>query len=528
METVLAIDLGTSGCKAAIVDLEGKVHSLVFREVETLILPGGGAEQDPNHWWNAVVQASRALVEQNKDLASSIVAICANTQGEGTLPVDKQGTPLSNAVLWMDTRGASLVQKRMSGFIKIAGFSPSKLFRFIRLTGGAPSLTGKDPVGHMLWFKYEQPELYAATYKFLNVLDYLNFKLTGRIVSTVDSIVTSWVTDNRRPGNVTVHPGLCKLIGISAEKIPDPVSCTEVLGTVDPEFAHAVGISRKTLVIAGAIDATAAAVGSGALLDGQVHLYLGTSSWLGAHVPYKKTDVQSAIASLPSAIPNKYLMIALQATACGNLNFLADKILFPNDLLSSNKRPDNVYQILDQLAETSPPGAKGLIYTPWIYGERAPIEDQTIRAGVHNLSLEHSRADLVRAIFEGIALNTRWILRPVEKFIGKKSDSIAAVGGGANSNILCQILADVLGRPMRQMANPIQANVRGSALIAAHALGKISFHDNARKIPITKNYNPNADNRAVYDLHFEEFVNLYKSQKRIHNRLNTFHRLTNR
>jgi len=523
--TILAIDLGTSGCKAALVDLEGNVRCFAFREVATTILPGGGAEQDPNHWWRAVVDACQVVVHRDRTLASSILAVCANTQGEGTVPVDARGIPLSNAILWMDTRGASLVQKQLGGLVKIAGFAPSKLYRFIRLTGGAPSLTGKDPVGHMLWLKHEQPEIYHRTHKFLNVLDYLNFKLTGRMVSTVDSLVTSWITDNRSLDTVAIHPGLCKLIGISRDKIPSPVPCREVLGPIDDGFAKTVGLRPDTPVVAGAIDTTAAAVGSGALLDGDLHLYLGTSSWLGAHVPYKKTDVFSAIASLPSALPDRYLMIALQATACGNLNFLADKILYPDDLLSSGPRPENIYPLFDQLAETSPPGAKGLIYTPWIYGERAPIEDQTVRAGVHNLSLEHSRADLVRAVLEGIALNTRWILGPVDKFIGAPCRSIAAVGGGANSNVLCQILADVLGRSIRQIANPIEANLRGSAFIAAHALGKISLRDISRIVPVSHTYEPIPAHQAVYDVHFKEFVNLYRAQKKIHRRLNTFHGL---
>ena len=527
-ECVLAIDLGTSGCKAALVDLNGTVHGWEFREVETILPPGGGAEQNPNDWWNAIVESCKSVVASGTVPASDIIAICANTQGEGTLPVDENGEPLGNTILWMDTRGAALVKKRMGGLLNVSGFAPHKILRFILLTGGAPSLTGKDPVGHMLYIKHKMPRIYLRTHKFLNVLDYVNFKLTGRMVSTVDSLETSWVTDNRSPKNIHIDDGLCDLIGISRDKIPEPVPCTESLGPVDRNFAETIGIDPSTPVIAGAIDATAAAVGSGAVNDGDPHLYLGTSSWLGAHVPFKKTDIFSAIASLPCALPDRYLMIALQATACGNLNFFVDRLLYDKDLLAEQKRPDGIHKILDQLAETSPPGARGLIYTPWIYGERAPIEDQTIRAGIHNLSLEHSRADIVRALLEGVALNTRWILGPVEKFLGRKCKSISVVGGGANSDIWCRIFADVLNRPIRQVQNPIEANVRGSAFIAGVALGKMTFDDVQQRVKVKTTYAPDSANRKMYDLHFREFVNFYQAHRKIHRRLNNFPHRTQR
>ncbi len=520
---VLAIDLGTSGCKAALVDLNGVVLGWDFRAVNTILPPGGGAEQNPDDWWHAILTSCKGVIRQTKVEPSSVIAICANTQGEGTIPVDKNGRPLCNAILWMDTRGASLVKKRLGGPLNVAGFAPHKLVHFIRLTGGVPSLTGKDPVGHMLLIKHEMPQVFRQTHKFLNVLDYINFKLTGRLVSTVDSIVTSWVTDNRNPRHIVLDNSLCDLIGIPPDKIPQPVPCTEILGEVDAKFAAAVGLSRHTPVVAGAIDATAAAVGSGAVADGDVHLYLGTSNWLGAHVPCKKTDLLSAIASLPCAIPSKYLMIALQATACGNLNFLVDKILFPSDTLQRSGKPKDVFKILDQLAENSPPGANGLIYTPWIYGERAPVENQTIRAGIHNLSLEHTRADLVRAVLEGVALNIKWVLKPVEKFLGKRCASIAAVGGGANSAIWCRILADVLDRPIRQIKKPIEANVRGSAFIAAVALGEMTYQDVPTRVGVESVCYPSPEHQKLYGLHFQEFKNLYDVEKSIHRRLNAFH-----
>jgi xylulokinase len=520
---VLAIDLGTSGCKAALVALDGTVHTWEFRPVDTLLPDGGGAEQDPAQWWCVITEACTAVVARGQVAADAIIAICANTQGEGTVPVDEKGTPLCNAILWMDTRGAAHIRQAVGGPISFSGYSVTKIFRFLQLTGGAPSLTGKDPAGHMLYLKHERPEIYQRTHKFLNVLDYVNFRLTGRMVATNDSLLTSWVTDNRVPGTVSLHAGLCASLGIPMSLIPSPVPCTEVLGEVDAAFATAVGISPKTPVVAGSIDNTAAAIGAGTTRDGDLHLYLGTSSWLAAHVSRKKTDIINAIAAVPCAVPGKYLMTALQATAGGNLSFLRDNVFYPQDELLRGETPGDFYAALDRLAAATPPGARGVLYTPWIYGERAPVEDHTIRAGLHNLSLEHTRADMLRAVLEGVALNTRWLLDPVEKFLGKPTASIAAVGGGADSPVWCQIHADILNRPVRQTANPIEANVRGSAFIAAAALGHIRFEDVPGLVRIQQVFEPRTALRPVYDLHFAEFKRLYRALSPVSKRLNTFH-----
>lgn len=520
---VLAIDLGTSGCKAALLDLGGTVRAWAFRPVETMLLPGGGAEQDPADWWRAITEACRQVIARGTVPPGDIVAVCANTQGEGTLPVDEHGTPLCNAILWMDTRGAALVRNKLGGALNISGYRIDKALHYLRLTGGAPSLTGKDGVGHILYLQHERPEIFARAAYFLNVPDYVNFRLTGRIAATPDSILTSWVTDNRVPGQVTLNKRLCGYLGVAPERFPTPVPCTEILGEIDGAFAAEVGLSRKTVVVAGSIDTTAAAIGAGTVRDNDLHLYLGTSSWLAAHVPAKKTDIVSAIASVPCAQPDKYLMIALQATAGGNLNFFRDRIFYHDDALLHCAAPDDVLERLDRVAASSPPGARGLLYTPWIYGERAPVEDHHIRAGLFNLSLEHARPDVARAVLEGVAMNLRWLLSPVERFLGQQTRSIAAVGGGAISPVWCQVHADILGVPIRQTESPIEANVRGSAYIAAAALGEIRFTDVPDLVRIKQTFDPRAELRPLYDLHFREFKNLYKALSPISRRLNQHH-----
>lgn len=515
---ILAVDLGTSGCKTALVDLDGAVTHWAFAPVETLYFPDGGAEQRPGDWWRAFVATARQVLAAAGH--PEVRGICCSTQGEGTIAIDRDGNALMNAILWMDSRGAKNLESILGGPVRVAGFGPLKLWRWIRLTGGAPSLTGKDPASHMLYIRDAHPGVYARCDKFLTVPDYMNLRLTGRRVTSPDAVLTSWVTDNRDPDAVRYHPGLLAGCGIDADKFPEIIPCTEVVGTLTAASAEALGLPVETPVIAGGMDTTAAGIGAGAVHDFETHLYLGTSSWLVAPVPFKKTNILAALASVPGALPGKYQLIALQATAGGNLTFLRDRLLFPEDALATGAAPADFFARLNAAAAASPPGANGVLYGPWIYGERAPIEDRTIRAAFHNLSLDTTRGDMVRAVLEGVAFNTRWLLRPFEKFIGRRVEGIRVVGGGGQSALWRQILADVLDRPVLAVADPIQANVRGAAMIGAVGLGLAGFDEMAARIPITETHTPEAAHRDLYDERFARFTEAYRRTAPLYRRLN--------
>jgi xylulokinase len=513
---ILAVDLGTSGMKVALITANGQVLGWESEPVRLILTSDGGAEQAPDDWWRAFLSAAGRLLGRELAPRSSIHAVCCSSQGEGTLPVDADGKPLMNCILWMDMRGAEPLHRQFRGRVNLTGLGLLSTLRWIRLTGGMPSLTGKDPAGHMLLIRERFPEIYARTYKFLNVLDYLNLRLTGRFAATFDSILTSWVSDNRNPDDIHYDEGLVRRSGIEAGKFPGIVPCTAVLGPLLPEVADSLGLSRDVKVVAGAIDNTAAAIGSGAVDDYALHLYLGTSSWMAAHVPFKKTDIFSALASVPCAVPGRYLLTALQATAGGNLTFLRDHLLFPQDALLPEAPLPDFFQALDPLASRAPAGCNGLIYTPWIWGERAPVEDRNLRAGLYNLSLNHTRADLLRAVLEGVAYNTRWLLAPVEKFLGRKVESFNIVGGGAQS----EVCADVLNVEIRQVKDPIQANARGAAFIATAGLGEVSFADVPALVEIQHVYTPDARNRGIYDQRFGTFTEIYKQMRGIYQKIN--------
>lgn len=516
---ILAVDLGTSGMKVALITIQGKVLDWEREAVETIITSDGGAEQSADGWWRAFLSTTKNLLSRT-GVNQNVVAICCSTQGEGTIPVDKDGNALSNAILWMDMRGKRNLQKQLGGLINIDGVDILKVLRFIHLTGGMPSPTGKDPASHTLFLRDTQPAIYEKTYKFLNVLDYMNLRLTGEFVATYDSIVTSWVTDNRDSKNIKYDDSLIRALGIERDKLPDIVPCTQVIGNLRSDIANQLGLSTNVKVIAGAIDNTAAAIGAGTVHDNELHLYIGTSSWMAAHVPYKKTDIASGIASIPCAVSGKYLLTALQATAGGNLTFLRDNIIYHKDELLQEADVPDIFKVLDQIAERVPAGANGVLYTPWLWGERAPIEESTLRAGLYNLSLNNTREDIIRAFLEGIAFNTRWLLSPVEKFLGKQVNSINIVGGGAQSDVWCQIFADVMKVEIKQVVDSLYANARGAAWIAAVGLHEIQFNDIPQLVQFKKTYHPQLKNQKLYDDKFDVFKTIYKQMKHVYRKLN--------
>jgi xylulokinase len=511
---ILAIDLGTSALKVALVSVAGEVVAADEEAHQADLLPGGGAEQDAEGWWDLITRVSSRLMARGVVPPEEVAAVCCTAQWSGTVPVDTGGRPVRKAIIWMDSRGAPYARRITGGPVRIEGYGPDKLVRWIRKTGGIPSHSGKDSIAHILWLQHAEPESYRAASLFLEPKDWLNLRLTGRAAASFDSIALHWVTDNRRPDRIGYDPGLLRRAGVAREKLPDLVAATDILGPLLAGPAAALGVPAGLPVVAGTPDLHSAAIGSGATRDFQAHLYVGTSSWLTCHVPFKRTDLLRNIASLPSAIPGRYFVADEQETAGAALTFLRDRVLFDGD------PPPGAYREFDRMAGGAPPGSGGVIFTPWLYGERTPVEDRFLRGGFHNLSLSTTRDELVRAVFEGVALNTRWLLAAVERFTRRRLEPIRFIGGGARSALWCQIFADVLGRAVEQVADPVNANARGAGMLAAVALGELTFDDIPDRVSVTASYRPDPATAGLYTMLFGEFVGLYKRNRKAYARLN--------
>jgi len=511
---ILAIDLGTSALKVALVSMAGEVVASEHEECRVELLQDGGAEQDPEVWWALIARAASRLMAGGVVSPGSVVAVSCTAQWSGTVPVDERGHPIRNAIIWMDSRGAPYVRRITRGPVRVQGYGVDKLVRWIRKTAGIPAQSGKDPVAHILWLKHEEPDAYRRAHLFLEPKDWLNLRLTGRAAASYDSIALHWVTDNRSPDAIRYDTALLRLAGVERSQLPELLAATDILGPILPEQADALGVPAGIPVVVGAPDLQSAAIGSGATRDFQPHLYVGTSSWLTCHVPFKKTDLRRNIASLPSAVPGRYFVADEQETAGAALTFLRDRVLFAGDA------PPDAYREFDRMAGKAPPGSGGVIFTPWLYGERSPVEDRFVRGGFHNLSLSATRDDLVRAVFEGVALNARWLLQAVEHFTRRRLDPIRFIGGGARSDLWCQIFADVLDRAIEQVADPVNANARGAGMLAAVALGELTFDQVPDRVRVDRSYEPDPKTKELYAEVSREFVGLYRHNRKAHARLN--------
>jgi xylulokinase len=271
-------------------------------------------------------------------------------------------------------------------------------------------------------------------------------------------------------------------------------------------------------VVAGTPDLHSASVGAGTAADFQTHMAISTTTWISCPVPFKKTDIGTQIASVPGAGPDGYLLANNHDTSGACLQWLRDKVIAPDDALSDGRQPG--FDAVVDLATNVPPGSNGVIFTPWLTGERSPIDDKTARAGFHNVGIETDRAALVRAVLEGVAYNARWLHDAVEKFVKQPLDPIRVFGGGAQSDLWCQIHADVMDRTIERLADPMHTGLRGAALLGGIALGDVDRANARDYAPVDATFTPDPATRKAYDALYAEFTQLYKAQKDMFHRLN--------
>jgi xylulokinase len=514
---VLAIDLGTTGLKVGIVSTTGQIVWTADAQLTTTWLPHGGAEQDADEWWRLITDAAKAGIASGVVDAKDIVAVSTTGQWASTVPVDEGGIPVAPCVLWMDTRGGRHVRKRIGG--KVSGYKAKAIATWIRHTGGAPSTAGADPIGHMLYLDIDQPDIARNTRWYLEPVDYVGMRFTGEAIATHASMTGVWLTDNRNLDKLDYDQTLLKMAGVDATKLPPLRTTASVVGTVRDAVADDLGLQHGVQVIAGTPDLHSASVGAGTILDFQTHMAISTTTWISCPVPFKKTDPMSQIAAIPGVGPDSYLLANNHDTSGACLQWLRDKVIAPDDLLSGDsKRPD--FGALCDLADTVAPGAGGVIFTPWLTGERSPIDDKSARAGFHNVNIETDRAALVRAVLEGVAYNARWLHEAVEKMVKQTLDPIRVFGGGAQSDVWCQIHADVMDRTVERLADPMHTGLRGAALLAGIALGDVERAKARDYAPVDATFTPNPATRDEYERLYSEFTGLYKLQKDMFHRLN--------
>jgi len=517
---VLVIDLGSGGPKSAVVEDTGRIVSHAGEKVVTHLLPDGGAEQDPEAWWTLARSAARRALEASGLPPERILAVSCTSQWSVVVPVDARGEPLCRAVHWLDTRGAPHNRAITRGFPSVQGYGAGKLWTWLRQTGLAPTHSGVDSLGHVLFLKNQRPELYARTDKFLEPMDYLTLRLTGRLTASQHTMVPFMLVDNRRWSVERYSPALLRLAGVPEEKFPPLIPNDGEVGPVCAAVARELGLSASARVFSGINDTTASAVGAGAVDDFDGIIYIGTSAVLTCHIPFKKTDIVHMMASMPSPLRNKYLLIAEQGTGGKNLEHYLRNIVFAEDDFRTGPVPEDVFGLTNRVAAGAPPGSGGVLFLPWLNGSLAPQENPRVRGGFFNISLKTTRGHMTRAVMEGVAFNNRWAMGPAQKFTGHGFPRLRFAGGGALSDLWAQIHADVLGVPIHRVADPMHTTVRGAALYAFSRLGIVPADRLSGRVDIERVFEPRGDVRPLYDRMYAQFLALYKRNRKIFQALN--------
>jgi xylulokinase len=502
---VLAVDLGTGGPKFALVTLRGDVVWWEHHAVTTTYGDNGAALQDAAEWWRLVVDATKRGVAE-ADRGDEVVAVGVTGQWGSTVPVDEQGDPVGECVLWSDTQGAPHSRALVGG--PVQGYDPRPLGQWIRRTGGAPSTSGADPVGHILHLERDRPEVARRTRWYLEPVDFLSMRFTRVAAASPASMTLAWLTDNRRPEHVGYDDTLVARAGIPRHRLPPPHRSGSVIAPVHPEVGARLGISSSARVVTGLPDLHAAAVGTGSVDLHETHMSIGTSGWISCPLDNKKTDLLRMNASLPGIGPHPYLL--------GNSQESAGRCLqWYRSTLSSDGHPPPSYADIVALAETAPPGSNDVIFTPWLTGERSPVDDRAARAGFHHVGVRTTSADLARAVLEGVALNTRWLLSACDHFTGRRLEPLRIIGGGAQSDLWCQIVADVCDRTVERVADPLLTGLRGVGLTAGVALGEIGFDSLRGLVPVDRTFRPVPSRTKVYDRLYATFPGLHRGQRRM-------------
>ena len=493
---IIAHDMGTSSDKAVLVDFEGQIISSQTEPYPTYYPAPAFVEQDPADYWRAVCEATAKLMDKTGVSADDVMGVVFSTQAMGIIPIDKYGNVLHNNITWVDGRAEKQAQSIMK---KLGGK------RIFSLVAGTP-IMGKDVVAKLIWLKEEMPSVYNDTKYFLDVNGFLKFKCTGVAVAEYSG-ASSYGLDTKKKKWL----GALKLTGIDMNKLPPLVKSTDMIGKgLTPKAAEETGLAVGTPVFGGCDDVQSAVVGSGMCGDGEVHIYLGTSAWVAA--PSKTaTKFMHGAAAIQSADPEMNLIAGITEAAGSNIQWICDQF-FKHEKAELG---EGIYEYMDSVIHNVPAGSDHLICTPWMLGERCPVSSTTTRATLFNINPTHTREHLMRAVYEGIAYNLRWILENYRKDYGFEGNNFRIIGGGALDKGWMQIIADVTGCNFSVVKNPRNAGALGSAIIALIGLGELkSFADAKNFVQIEAKYKPDPANRAIYDKLFSDYKTLYAALRK--------------
>ncbi len=440
MAFVLAHDLGTTGNKATLFDASGALIASHTEPYPVHYPQPGWAEQDGEDWWRSVCLSTRALLQATRIQPQDVRVISFSGQMMGLLPIDARGRPLRTAIIWADQRAVD--ESRWFA----ERYDPDEVYRRTGHRIGSSYVAAK-----WLWLKFHQPELYAQTWRWMMAKDYAVFKLTGNVVTDYSDASGTNLFDLH---TVRWCEDILATLGLEARQLPDLRASTDVVGEVTREAAEATGLHPGTPVVIGGGDGACATVGAGSVTAGDAYCVIGTSAWIAFTAAQPLIDPQQRTFTFAHLIPQRYIPMGTMQSAGGAREWwlrIVDR------------------EVGDAALEQVPVGSDGLIFLPYLLGERSPWWNPRARGAFVGLSMSHTSAHLQRAVLEGIAMNLKLIFDALSAQHLLKS--LRLIGGGARSVAWRQILADVLGVPLEIPNLLAEATSWGAAVAGGVGVG---------------------------------------------------------
>ncbi len=452
---ILAHDLGTTGNKASLYDEAGQLIASSLSEYGTVFEHAGWAEQNPEDWWQAVCQSTKQLLKESQTAKSEIACIVFSGQMMGCVPLGKDAKPLRNAIIWADVRAtkeADWLGERISA---------DEVYRI-----SGHRLSASYSLAKILWIREHQREIYDATHKFVHAKDAMVARLTGNFVTDYSDASGMNLFELERS---IWSEKILEASNLDLAKLPDLKRSIDIVGEVLPSIADEVGLNAGTPVVTGGGDGCCAATGAGVIKEGRAYNYLGSSSWIALATEKPIYDPDKRTFTWAHLIPGMFSPCGTMQAAGASYAW-ARQQLAPLEMEQAQSQGISAYELMNQKAESSKIGANGLLYLPYLLGERSPRWNPKARGAFIGLDIRHVRADLFRAVLEGVTLNLKVIMDAMTTQ-GVNIDAMRVIGGGAKGKLWNQLMADIYGVPVERLAILEEATSMGAAIAGGVGVG---------------------------------------------------------
>jgi xylulokinase len=506
-DLILAHDLGTTGNKATLFNSQGELLASSFHAYETDYAHTGWAEQDPEDWWEAFKLSTAKLIRESGVDSKRIAGISFSGQMMGCLPVDREGNPLRKAIIWADQRS---VDEARTLAAKVGEE------RVYLVTGHRISPTYS--IEKIAWVRRHEPEIFRKIFKVLHAKDFLRFRLTGKMATDYSDASSMNLWDiNKKEWSAEI----LKALEVPGEILPETRPSIEIAGEIHPRIAKELGLAAAVPVAIGGGDGPCAAVGAGVIAAGDAYSYIGSSSWIALANPKPVYDPARRTVNFYHLHPEMVTPTGTMQTGGASYQWLRNN-LCEKQMIEGARLGLSPYQLMNREAEKSPPGAKGLLFLPYLMGERSPHWNPAARGVFLGLTLSHNRADMIRAVLEGVGFNLRIIL---DAFLaqGIQIPAIRIIGGGARGALWRQIFADIFNRPVQELRFLEEATSLGAAIAGGIAFGVFKDFQVAKKIArVAEVQDPRLEVHEKYARLYPLFQEAYECLVPIYNKLQGF------